>query len=38
MSQLSDLIKKYCPNGVEYKPLGDFATVIRGGNFQKKDL
>ena len=38
MSKLDDLINKLCPNGVEYKKLGDFASVIRGGNFQKKDF
>lgn len=38
MSKLDELIKELCPNGVEYKTLGEFATVIRGGNFQKKIL
>ena len=38
MSKLEELIKELCPNGVEYKTLGEFATVIRGGNFQKKDF
>ena len=38
MSKLDELIKELCPNGVEYKTLGEFATVIRGGNFQKKDF
>ena len=37
MSKLDELIKKYCPYGVEYKKLGDIATISRGGNFQKKD-
>ncbi|MBR4328617.1 MAG: restriction endonuclease subunit S, partial [Candidatus Riflebacteria bacterium] len=38
MSKLSELIKELCPNGVEYKKLGDIATVSRGGSFQKKDF
>ena len=38
MTKLEELIKELCPNGVEYKTLGEFATVIRGGNFQKKDF
>ena len=25
MSKIDDMIKKLCPNGVEYKPLGDVA-------------
>ncbi len=38
MSKLDDLINKLCPDGVEFKKLGSFATVIRGGSFQKKDF
>ncbi len=38
MSKLDELIEKLCPNGVEYKTLGEIATVSRGGNFQKKDF
>ena len=38
MSKLDELIQEYCPDGVEYKKLGDFATISRGGNFQKKDF
>ena len=37
MSKLEELIARFCPNGVEYKKLGDIATISRGGNFQKKD-
>lgn len=37
MSKLEVLIARFCPNGVEYKKLGDIATISRGGNFQKKD-
>ncbi|MDN5351536.1 MAG: type restriction enzyme subunit [Clostridiales bacterium] len=38
MSKLEELIEKLCPDGVEYKRLGDFATITRGGSFQKKDF
>ena len=38
MSKLSDLVQELCPNGVEYKKLGEVATISRGGNFQKKDF
>ena len=38
MSRLDELIQEYCPDGVEYKKLGDFATISRGGSFQKKDF
>ena len=38
MSRLDELIQELCPNGVEYKKLGDVASISRGGNFQKKDF
>lgn len=37
MSRLDELIEELCPNGVEYKKLGNIATISRGGSFQKKD-
>ena len=39
MSKLKELIDKYCPNGVEYKPLGDKGVSImqRGTSLTKKD-
>lgn len=37
MSRLDELIAELYPDGVEYKKLGDVATISRGGNFQKKD-
>jgi len=38
MSKLEELIQEFCPNGVEYKMLGDIASISRGGSFQKKDF
>jgi len=38
MSKLDELIKEYCPDGVEYKKLKDIATITRGGSLQKKDF
>ena len=38
MSKLDDLIKKLCPNGVEYKTIGEIGSVIRGNGLQKKDF
>ena len=35
MSKLESLIKELCPNGVEYKKLGEIAEISRGGSFQK---
>ena len=30
MSKLEELIKKYCPDGVEYKPIKEEYTRLRG--------
>ncbi len=38
MSRLEELIRELCPDGVEYKKLGEIATISRGGNLQKKDF
>ena len=38
MSKLQDLINRLCPNGVEYKPLGELGTFERGNGLQKKDF
>ena len=38
MSRLEELMAELCPDGVEYKTLGEFATISRGGSFQKKDF
>lgn len=38
MSRLEELVRQFCPDGVEYKPLSAIATVTRGGNLQKKDF
>ena len=35
MSKLSELIKELCPNGVEYKRLGDIAEFVRGKGLSK---
>ena len=38
MSKLDELIREYCPNGVEYKLLPDVLKVQRGVRVVKKDL
>ena len=32
MSKIDDLLKKHCPNGVEYKKFGDIANIVRGAS------
>ena len=39
MSKLDDLIKQYCPDGVEYKRLGDIATdIFRGAGIRRDQV
>lgn len=35
MSKLEELIQKYCPDGVVYRPLGDVTTMQRGSSATK---
>ena len=32
MSELEKLMQELCPNGVEYKPFGEVATIVRGAS------
>lgn len=38
MSKLQDLMRELCPDGVEYKKLGEIGTFKRGNGLQKKDF
>lgn len=39
MSKLDELIQKYCPNGVEYKTIGDIATdIFRGAGIKRDEV
>jgi len=38
MSRIDKLIAELCPDGVEYRTLGEIGTFIRGNGLQKKDL
>lgn len=38
MSKLKELIDRLCPDGVEYKSLGEIGTFTRGNGLQKKDF
>ena len=38
MSKLEELIQKYCPDGVEYKLLGDVCDIHKGVQFNKSDM
>ena len=38
MSKLQELIQELCPNGVEYKKLGDICKVLRGKRLTTRDL
>lgn len=38
MTRLADLIEELCPDGVEYKPLGEVAELKRGQSITKKSI
>ena len=38
MSKLQDLIQKLCPQGVEYKKLGEYIELYTGSQFNKRDM
>jgi type I restriction enzyme S subunit len=38
MSKLQDLIRELCPEGVEFKKLGEVGEFVRGNGLQKKDF
>lgn len=38
MSQIEELIAKLCPEGVEYKAIGDFGELVRGNGMPKADF
>ena len=37
MSRLQELIKEYCPNGVEYKMLNEITNMQRGTSLTKSN-
>lgn len=37
MSSIVDVIRELCPNGVEFRPLGELGEVFRGRRFVKSD-
>lgn len=38
MSRIDDLIAEHCPNGVDFKPLGEVAQLVRGNGMPKSML
>lgn len=38
MSRIDDLVRRLCPEGVEFRPLGEVGSFVRGNGLQKKDL
>ena len=37
-SRIDDLISRYCPNGVDFKALGEIGKLIRGNGLPKSDF
>ena len=38
MSRIDELVERLCPEGVEYRALGEVGTFTRGSGLQKKDF
>lgn len=38
MSRLKELIERLCPDGVEYKPLGEICNILRGKRLTKTEM
>ena len=38
MSKLQELIQRLCPDGVEYKKLGEVIKIYTGEQFNKRDM
>ena len=38
MNEIDKLIQELCPDGVEYRKLGEVGTFVRGNGIQKKDF
>lgn len=38
MNKIEEMIERLCPDGVEYKTLGEVGEFIRGSGIQKKDF
>lgn len=38
MSKLQELTQELCPNGVEYKKMGDMISIYTGTQFNKRDM
>ena len=38
MSKIFDLIKRFCPKGVEFRGLGEVADIVRGQRVTKAEL
>lgn len=38
MSRIDELIKQLCPNGVDYKAIGDLGELVRGNGMPKSDF
>lgn len=38
MSRIEEMLRELCPDGVEYRPLGELGVFIRGNGIQKSDF
>jgi len=38
MSRIEEMLAELCPNGVEYRTMGECGSFVRGSGIQKKDF
>lgn len=38
MNRIDEMLRDLCPDGVEYRRLGEVGTFIRGNGIQKSDF
>ena len=38
MSRIDDLIRQHCPNGIEFRAIGEISELVRGNGLPKTDF
>lgn len=38
MSEIKELVERLCPDGVEYRRIGDITEILRGRRLTKREL
>ena len=38
MSRIDDLLRQHCPNGIEFRPIGEIGELVRGNGMPRSDF